>query len=105
SEFVTISPKDRPLDIETRGTVAAPKMRDVGTFVERRWRVEDSPPAPEEPDAAPMQEYLPSVRLGWGISLDDTLARLVDLASDETPLDPRIRAMALEIVKGIPEAK
>jgi hypothetical protein len=105
SEFVTISPKDRPLEIETRGNVGAPATRDLGTFVERRWRVEDSPPAPDEPDSAPIQEYLPSVRLGWGISLDDTVARLVDLATDETPLDPRLHKRALDLVKAIPESQ
>ena len=63
-------------------------------FRERRWLVEDSPPAPEEPESAPPQEWLPSVRIGWGVSLDDTVARFVDLARDTTPLDPRLRAKA-----------
>ena len=45
SEFVVITPKDKKLDIETRGTVPAPQERDIGpTFRERRWLVEDSPP-------------------------------------------------------------
>ena len=96
SEFVVITPKDKKLDMETRGNVPAPQQRDVGpTFRERRWLVEDSPPAPEEPEAAPPQEYLPSVRLGWGVTLEDTVARYVDLGQDTTPLDPRVRARAL----------
>ncbi len=106
SEFVVVSPKDKKLEIETRGTVAPPQERDVGpTFRERRWLVEDSPPAPEEPESAPPQEYLPSVRLGWGVTLDDTVARYVDLGQDTTALDPRVRARAVEMVKGIPEAR
>ena len=106
SEFVVVTPKDKKLDIETRGTVPAPTERDVGAiFRERRWLVEDSPPAPEEPDSAPPQEYLPSVRLGWGVTLDDTVARFVDLAQDTSPLDPRVRTRAEEIVKGIPAAQ
>ncbi|WP_394824305.1 tetratricopeptide repeat protein [Pendulispora albinea] len=103
SEFVTLTPKDRPLDIETRGNVGQPKVKTLGTFVERRWRVDESPPAPEEPDAVPPTEFLPSVRIGWGQSLQESLARLVDFASDETPLDPRLGKMAREIVKGVPE--
>jgi len=102
SEFVVLSPKDRPLQIETRGKVPAPEMRDVGTFVERKWRVDESPPAPDEPDSAPPNEFLPSVRIAWGVSLDDTLRRLIDAASDETPSDPRLRAIILDIVKGVP---
>ena len=39
------------------------------------------------------------MRVGWGISLDDTLARFVDLASDETPLDPRLVALAHDFVQ------
>jgi tetratricopeptide (TPR) repeat protein len=104
SEFVALTPKDRPLDIETRGAVPKPLVRDVGTFTERRWRVDESPPAPEEPDSPRPQEFLPSVRIGWGISLEETLARLVDVAADETPLDPRLGRIAETIVKGVPKA-
>jgi hypothetical protein len=46
---------------------------------------------------------LPSVRVGWGISLDATLTRLLDFVVDATPLDPRLRAKALDIVRGVPE--
>ncbi len=103
SEFVVITPKDKKLDSETRRSVPPPAERDVGSIVrERRWHVEDSPPPPEEPESAPPQEYLPSVRVGWGVTLDDTVARFVDLAHDPTPLDPRLRAKAVEIVNGIP---
>ena len=105
SEFVTITPKDRPLEIETRGNVPAPTMKENRTFVERRWRVDQSPPAPEEPDSPRATEFLPSVRIGWGITLDDAVARLVDVAIDETPLDPRLYRKALEIVKGVPESR
>jgi hypothetical protein len=104
SEFVVVTPADRAVEVETRGSVPPPKTRNVGTFVERRWRVDQSPPAQVEPDSPPITEFLPSVRLGWGVSLDATLARLVDLADDETPLDPRLRARALDVVKGVPPA-
>ena len=45
------------------------------------------------------------MRLGWGISLADAATRLVDLATDETPLDPRLQKKALDLVRGIPEAR
>jgi cellulose synthase operon protein C len=102
SEFVMVTPASRVLEIETRGNVPAPVTTPVGTFVERRWRVDLSPPAEVEPESPPITEFLPSVRVGWGISLDATLAHLVDLAGDETPLDPRLRARALEVVRGVP---
>lgn len=105
SEFVVLTPKDKPLDIETVGKVPAATTKENGTFVERRWRVDESPPAPEEPDAPNPREFLPSVRLGWGINLDDALVRYVDAASEETPLDPRLRKLAMSIVEGIPQAK
>jgi tetratricopeptide (TPR) repeat protein len=102
SEFVMVTPAARKLDIETRGSVPPPSTRPLGTFVERRWRVDLSPPAELEPESPPITEFLPSVRVGWGVSLDATLARLVDLASDATPLDPRLRAIALGIVHDAP---
>jgi cellulose synthase operon protein C len=105
SEFVVLTPKDRNVDIEIVGNVPQPKMAEKGTFVERRWRVDESPPAPEEPDSPNPREFLPSVRVGWGINLDDTLLRYVDAASEETPLDPRLRKVARDIVGKIPAQK
>lgn len=101
SEFVVVAPKDRPVEIETVGQVPQPKTADKGPFLERRWRVDESPPAPEEPDAPNPREFLPSVRVGWGITLDETLLRYVDAASEETPIDPRLVKIARDIVKGI----
>jgi hypothetical protein len=102
SEFVIVTPADRELEIETRGRVPPPVTRKLGNFIERRWRVDQSPPAEVEPDSPPITEFLPSVRVGWGVSLDATLARLVDLAEDLTPLDPRLRARAFDLVRGVP---
>ena len=102
SEFVVVTPSAKDLEIETRGNVPPPETRELGTFVEHRWRVDLSPPAESEPDSPPITEFLPSVRVGWGVSLDATLARLVDLAGDDTPLDPRLRALATNIVRGAP---
>jgi tetratricopeptide (TPR) repeat protein len=104
SEFVVVTPADKSLDVETRGNVPPPSVTPLGTFVERSWRVDLSPPADIEPDSPPITEFLPSVRVGWGVSLSSTLPRLVDLAADLTPLDPRFRALARDIVAGVPEA-
>jgi hypothetical protein len=103
SEFVVVMPGNRDPQIETRGSVPPPTTKQIGSFVERRWRVDLSPPAEVEPESPPITEFLPSVRIGWGVSLDATLARLVDLAVDSAPLDPRLRMRALGIVRGVPE--
>jgi hypothetical protein len=100
SEFVVIAPKDKPLVVETRGEVPAPLIKNDGPLVIRRWRVDQSPAAPEEPASAPIQEFLPSVRIGWGISLADHLRRLADAASDELPRDPRLVRIANQIASG-----
>jgi tetratricopeptide (TPR) repeat protein len=105
SEFVMVTPAGRELEIETRGNVPPPQTKSIGPFVERRWRVDLSPPAQVEPESPPITEFLPSVRVGWGVSLDATLAHLVDLAGDETPLDPRLRARALDVVHDVPASK
>ena len=105
SEFIVLTPKDKPLEIEVRGHVPPPSVTEKGTFVERRFRVDESPPSPEEPDSPPIQEFLPSVRIGWGISLPQTLARLADAAADESPRDPRLVRKAEEIVRGVPASR
>ncbi|HRI63273.1 MAG TPA: hypothetical protein PK156_03525 [Polyangium sp.] len=101
SEFVIVSPKNRPLDIEAAGAgVPKPIVTENGAFVTRRFRVDKSPALPEEPASAPLQEFLPNVRVGWGINLEDTIARAVDAATDETPHDPRLKRIAEGIVTG-----
>ncbi len=102
SEFVVVTPSNRELQIEVHGNVPPPQVKSLGTLVERSWRVDLSPPAEIEPGGPPITEFLPSVRVGWGISLEATLAPLVDLAQDVTPLDPRLRAKAMEVVRGVP---
>jgi tetratricopeptide (TPR) repeat protein len=104
SEFIVVVPAGKPLVVETYGHVPGAQVTRDGPFVERRWRVDLSPPAEMEPDSPPITEFLPSVRVGWGVSLDTTLARLVDAAWDATPVDPRIREKALSMVAGIPSA-
>jgi tetratricopeptide (TPR) repeat protein len=102
SEFVVISPKDRPLQIETRNEVPEPKLSELGGLVVRRWRVEQSPAAAVEPFGAPITEFLPSVQIGWGISQEATLRSLADSADDLTPIDPRVRRIAERIVEPLP---
>ncbi|MEZ4369328.1 MAG: hypothetical protein R3B07_00825 [Polyangiaceae bacterium] len=98
SQFVLISPSDKELVIETRGKVPPPTIeKDTGREV-RTWLVTKSPAAPVEPLSAPASEFLPSVHVGWGVSLDDRLRNLNDSAIDLTPMDPRIQAIAANIV-------
>jgi tetratricopeptide (TPR) repeat protein len=102
SAFIVVVPKEKKLEIETQGNVGEEKTKDLGAFVEHRWQVDLSPPAVLEPGSPPITEFLPSVRVGWGVTLDDWLARLVDAAEDETPMDPRLVTKAQEIVRAVP---
>jgi len=102
SELVVISPKSKPLLIETRNDVPQPEVTENGPLVVRRWRVQNSPAAPVEPFGAPVTEFLPSVQLGWGVSLKDSLRSMSDAVADVTPIDPRIVRIAQHIVEGVP---
>ncbi len=100
SEFVIVSPKDKPLDVEMTGDVPAPTVKEDGSLVTRIYRVSETPAVPEERFRAPVEEFLPSVRVGWGVREEDTLARFVDFASAKTPRDPRLQLIAETIVAG-----
>ncbi len=104
SELVVISPKSKPLLIETKNDVPQPEVTENGPLVVRRWRVQNSPAAPVEPFGAPVTEFLPSVQLGWGVSLSDSLRSMSDAVADLTPVDPRIVLIAQHIVEGVPES-
>ena len=104
SELVVISPKPKPLSIETRNDVPPPEVTENGPLVVRRWRVQNSPAAPVEPFGAPITEFLPSVQLGWGVSLNDSLRSMSDAVADMSPVDPRLVRIAQHIVEGVPES-
>jgi cellulose synthase operon protein C len=98
SEFVVVSPKDRPLQIEAKNNVPPPEVKETGSLVVRRWRVDQSPAAPVEPFGAPISEFLPSVQIGWGADLKSALRAMSDGVTDLTPKDPRIVRIAQRIV-------
>jgi cellulose synthase operon protein C len=102
SEFLVISPRDRKLQIETRGKVPPPEEKEQAGLLTKRWRVDQSPAAVIEPGSVPVQEFLPSIRLAWGLSQEQHLARLLDGASDQAPRDPRIVKVATRIVGDAP---
>jgi tetratricopeptide (TPR) repeat protein len=102
SELVVISPQGKPLVVETRGQVPPPVRQDVANLEVRRWRVESSPAAVVEPGSPPLTEFLPSVRVGWGISLERQLRRVSDALFDTTPIDPRVVRIAKRIVDSVP---
>ncbi|HWO11679.1 MAG TPA: DUF3857 domain-containing protein, partial [Polyangiaceae bacterium] len=97
SEFVLIAPRDRSLDLEITGDVPTPSIEESGSFITRRWRVDESPAAPDEPLGAPVQEYLPSVRVGWGDDIQRRLRLLSEQVADTSPIDPRIAALGREV--------
>jgi len=105
SEFVLIAPRHRPLEIEITGQVPEPELTRDGLFVTRRWRVDRSPAAPVEPLSVPVQEFLPSVRVGWGNGIERRLRVLSEQVADTLPVDPRIRKLAGEIVAPTPASE
>jgi len=100
SEFVIVSPSGRDLVVETTGEVPEPEVDRKPGLTVHRWRVEGSVALPEEPLSAPINEFLPSVRAGWGIDLESQLRRVVELSLDDTPEDPRMVRIAETIVAG-----
>jgi tetratricopeptide (TPR) repeat protein len=102
SEFVVVSPESRELVIETTGSVPPPTTETHDGFLTRRWRVDFSPAAAVEPGSTPITEFLPSVRIGWGLTLERRLRALSDALTQVAPVDPRIRRIAEHIVLPLP---
>lgn len=103
SEFVLVAPEDRSLDIEVTGDVPEPQVTNSGHFTVRRWRVDQSPAASDEPFSVPATEYLPSLHISWGLDLKRRLAMLADRVAETVPVDPRVKRVALAIAGDIPE--
>jgi len=100
SQFVVISPKSRPLVIETTGDVPAPVLvRSEGLEV-RRWTVTAALAVPEEPATPPIEEFLPSVLVGWGADWLSQLERLSQARGGGRPADPRLLRIARTIAAG-----
>ena len=105
SELVVISPKDRPLVVESWGQAPAPEVTENGYLTVRKWLVDKSPAAVMEPGTVPIRELLPSVRVSWGVNLEKRLRSLVDSLSSPVVFDPRLQRIAERIVQGIPAAQ
>ncbi len=101
SELVLITPKGKPLTTEVRGPVPHATETQLGAMVARRWRMDLSPPVQLEPGSPSPLEFLPSVRSGWGITLDKVLDGYRDAAFDASPKDPRVTKLAHEIIGSI----
>ncbi|MFO0553557.1 MAG: hypothetical protein U0271_34565 [Polyangiaceae bacterium] len=105
SEFIVVAPTDRALEIETTGSVPKPEVTRGPSGASSpltiyRWRVDESPALPNEPFGAAIEEFLPSVRVGWGVSERQVLDRALDATADLVPDDPRLVLKARDIASG-----
>lgn len=103
SEFIFIAPKDRAVVFTRRGGAPEPAVHDEGYFRVYRFRVDESPAAPNEPFSVPPNEYLPNVHVGWGIDLERRLLVLNKRAFPTTPIDPRLVRIAKRILDPVAE--
>ncbi len=100
SEFVVIAPKEKELILETHNGVPEPKVERTGSVVVYRYRVDNSPAAPVEPNSPPEKEFLPRVSVGWGMDFDQRIQAVNKDMVSLTANDPRIVRIAKNIVKG-----
>ncbi len=105
SEFLVISPEHVDLQIETQGNVPAPLVERPPGVTVHRWRVDQSPSASAEPFGAPLLEVLPSVRVGWGVTLERRLRRISGQVVSLVPLDPRIERITRRVLDGVPRGE
>ncbi len=100
SELVLVTPESRALDIETTGLVPAPTIERAGGLTVTRFAVRGQLALDEEPGAPPIDEFLPSVSVGWGMDWLDQLGQLAAGRSGGFPADPRLVRIARTIALG-----
>lgn len=100
SQLVVISPKSRPFVIETSGRVPAPELTTTDGLEVRRFTVTGALALPEEPGAPPVEEFLPSVLVGWGADGASQLRRLSAARAGGEPADPRLVRIARTVAAG-----
>lgn len=103
SEFIFIAPRDQKVEFTYRGNAPQPNVHDEGYFRVYHFRVDQSPAAPNEPYSVPINEYLPNVRVTWGLNLQRRLDVLQKRTVETTPVDPRIVRIAQRIVEDVPK--
>jgi tetratricopeptide (TPR) repeat protein len=100
SEFVVIAPRDKDLMVEAHNGAPEPVIETKDSVIVYRYRVDQSPAAPVEPNSPPDQEFLPRVAVGWGLSFKDRINGLSREMISLTASDPRIVRIAQNIAKG-----
>lgn len=105
SEFVVVTPKDKQLFLEAQNGAPTPSVEERGSFVVRRYRADQSPAAPTEPGSPPASEFMPRVSVGWGVSFERRIRDVSRSTFDTSAVDPRIRRIAKNIVKGKGKSK
>lgn len=100
SEFVVVAPAAKKLILETHNGVPEPEVERRGSLVVYRYRVDDSPAAPVEPNSPPETEFLPRVSIGWGLNFEQRILAVNKDMASLTANDPRIVRIAKNIVQG-----
>ena len=101
--------RTRKLDIEARGSVPTrpPSATSGRSSASAAGSSRDSPPAPEEPESAHSAGSTCRACVSGGASTLRGHGRALrgSRAVDTSPLDPRVRARAADMVKGLGEAQ
>ncbi len=104
SEYVLVTPPDMPVELETRGAVprlAIESRRErAGMVTVRSYAARSVPQQVAEPSAAPLAEFVPSVRASARVSISAWRAYLTDLSFGTRRRDPAIEELARGLVAG-----
>lgn len=100
SEFVVIAPSQKVLMVEAHNGAPEPVIEHKDSVVVYRYRVDQSPAAPVEPNSPPEHEFLPRVTIGWGMNFATRMQQLNREMISLTASDPRIVRIAQKIAKG-----
>jgi transglutaminase-like putative cysteine protease len=101
SEYVVVTPAEMALQIDARGDAPAPTLETRDGLAVRTFATTRMPQVIAEPQATPYAEWIPSVRVASGLSLEGWRDFLRDGHLIAERANPQLTEIALRETKGL----
>lgn len=102
SEFVVIAPAGVQLEVDPRGQAPTAVRRELDGRVEYRFMAQQQASLSQEPNSVSAVEYIPSVRVGFGVSWEHYVDTMRDMLSGLDVRDPYLADQVQTLLADVP---